>query len=357
MLKELTELSNMYGADAEFVLAGGGNTSYKTDDALFIKPSGISLATIKAEDFIKLDRSRISEVFSLPPQKNSVLREEVVKRVMAAAVAPEFSGRPSVEAPLHHAMDFTLVVHLHPAKVNGMTCGVDGAAACAELFPDALWVDRCDPGYTLAVNVRNEIAKFAETNGKEPSVIFLENHGVFVGADTKQEIIEIYSEIMSVLDKHYASKGMGETTSSSDNDGTIDAEVAFATAPLLRSLIASEGEERRTITTAPYIEVAKNALTPDHIVYAGSFALELDSTANIADEITKFAELRGQLPKVVSLKGKAVFCVGDSVKNADTTLALARDAAYVAKLTEAFGGTNYLDDAHRSFIENWEVES
>ena len=48
-IKSLVGMSNKYGADAEFVLAGGGNTSYKTDDTLYIKGSGTSLATITEE--------------------------------------------------------------------------------------------------------------------------------------------------------------------------------------------------------------------------------------------------------------------------------------------------------------------
>ncbi|MCK5843409.1 MAG: SDR family NAD(P)-dependent oxidoreductase [Victivallales bacterium] len=354
MLDELTELSNMYGSDPEFVLAGGGNTSVKTDDVLFIKPSGIQLASIKADDFIKLNRGGVDEVFSLNPPEDASEREELVKRVMAASVAPGCSGRPSVEAPLHHAMNFKLVIHLHPAKVNGMTCGRNGAAVCAELFPDALWIDRCDPGYTLAVKVRNEIAKFAEANCREPAVIFLQNHGLFVGADSKKEIIEIYSNIMSVLDARYAAEGIATTV----DEGDLDVELSLATAPLLRSLLAPEGGSGRVaVVSAPFFAVAEGALTPDHIVYAGSFALLLDSAADIAGEIAKFAETRTRLPKVVSIGGKAVFCVGETLENAKTTLALAKDASLVAKLAEAFGGVNYLDDERRSFIENWEVES
>ena len=50
-LDMLAAMSNKYGADAEYVLAGGGNTSFKCQDYLWIKGSGTSLATIKGEDF------------------------------------------------------------------------------------------------------------------------------------------------------------------------------------------------------------------------------------------------------------------------------------------------------------------
>ena len=33
-LKDIVEVSHRYGSDPEYVLAGGGNTSYKTDPVL-----------------------------------------------------------------------------------------------------------------------------------------------------------------------------------------------------------------------------------------------------------------------------------------------------------------------------------
>ena len=36
-LRELTALSRLYGGDPDFVLAGGGNTSFKTADFLYVK--------------------------------------------------------------------------------------------------------------------------------------------------------------------------------------------------------------------------------------------------------------------------------------------------------------------------------
>ena len=74
--------------------------------------------------------------------------------MMAAAVTPPGAGRPSVEAPLHELLDATYVIHLHPGKVNGMTCAKNGRETCAKLFPEALWIDYIDPGATLALEIK-----------------------------------------------------------------------------------------------------------------------------------------------------------------------------------------------------------
>ena len=64
-LEKLAELSRRYGADPDYVFLGGGNTSFKTDDELFIKPSGVALATIQPGQFLKLDRAELQKVFTV----------------------------------------------------------------------------------------------------------------------------------------------------------------------------------------------------------------------------------------------------------------------------------------------------
>ena len=38
-LQKLAEMSNRYGSNPEYVLAGGGNTSYKDENYLYVKGS------------------------------------------------------------------------------------------------------------------------------------------------------------------------------------------------------------------------------------------------------------------------------------------------------------------------------
>ena len=54
-LSTLVKMSNTYGSNPAYVLAGGGNTSVKDDTTLYVKGSGTQLATIKAEEFVKMD--------------------------------------------------------------------------------------------------------------------------------------------------------------------------------------------------------------------------------------------------------------------------------------------------------------
>ena len=137
-LETITALSVKYGSDPAYVLAGGGNTSVKDEKFLYVKPSGVALAKIRPENFVKMERALIEKIFTCEMPSDVAEREAVAKERMMAAVCPDSTGRPSVEAPLHELIPYRYVVHLHPAAVNGMTCAENGEKVCAELFPDAL---------------------------------------------------------------------------------------------------------------------------------------------------------------------------------------------------------------------------
>ncbi|MBQ7206534.1 MAG: SDR family NAD(P)-dependent oxidoreductase [Lentisphaeria bacterium] len=347
-LQKITEISRFYGANPAYILAGGGNTSFKDDKYLYVKPSGVTLAGITEEDFVKMDRSVIRDCFA-KEFASAEEREDTVKRMMAFAVV-NGGKRPSVEAPMHEILPFTFVVHLHPALVNGMTCANDGKAWCAKLFPEAIWVDYCDPGFFLAKQVFETCKAYKQAHGRDANVIFLQNHGVFVGGNSEEEIKSTYSSIMDKLAARCQEAGVALELAGTNADG--DAVMAFA--PVLRGYLAEQGKAVTVTSSAPFA-IPRGPLTPDHLVYARAFGLVSSSPEKA--EIDAFKAARGYLPRMVEIPDKAVFCAGAKKAAADTVLALARNGALVEQLANAFGGVHYLTDAQRSFIENWEVES
>ena len=87
MLETIARLSRQYGADPRFVFAGGGNTSCKDEEFLYVKPSGVALATIQGGDFVKLERAAVRRCFEIDPAKLSANeREAAIKRLLGAAV-------------------------------------------------------------------------------------------------------------------------------------------------------------------------------------------------------------------------------------------------------------------------------
>ena len=346
LLHAIVELSHEFGTP-DYVKGGGGNTSVKTADTLWVKPSGTTLAGMTETTFVAMSRSAMQKLYALEVPGDAHAREALVKDVMAAAVLPGHTGRPSVEAPLHELLGGVFVVHTHPALVNGMTCAKDGAAACARLFPDALWIPYIDPGFTLCMDVRKRVAEFAAKRGQAPSLIFLENHGVFVSGNTPGEIRATYKRVMDTLRAEYAKAGVS----------TVLALAAPAAAPAIeqdsRAIGVMWGGEGAARVCSGRFPVAEGPISPDHIVYAKSYAFdgELSPAA-----VQAFRTRHGYWPKVVTAPS-GVFGVAPAAKQAGLALELAQDGALVRQLAAAFGGIQFMTDRARTFIENWEVES
>jgi len=349
-LLQLAELSRQYGSNPDYVFLGGGNTSVKIDNCLYIKPSGVALGTIQAEQFLALDRAALRAV--VPPEGGTSLaqREAAVKDALLAAVRPFNAGRPSVEALAHHLLNYQFVVHLHPTLVNGMTCARYGKQVCGRLFPTALWLDYCDPGYTLAKVLEQALAEVQVRTGRQPQVIFLQNHGVFVGADTLAEIQKIYADMDQTLATAYQVAGVNAELTLSPAEDNVVTEFA----PVLRTLLGSADGNRVVVHCLGKHPAFAGPLTPDHIVNAKSFAYQGPATRAA---VAAFQQDNGYLPKVACLPDQTLFAAGRTLAEALGVKTTIENALKIEKLSAAFGGARYLEPAQYGFIESWEVES
>lgn len=94
-LTKITEISNKYGANPEFVLAGGGNTSYKDAKFLYVKGSGTTLANITESGFVKMNRKKLSAMFTKQYSEDAAEREaQVLEDMMDAREKDRLSETP-----------------------------------------------------------------------------------------------------------------------------------------------------------------------------------------------------------------------------------------------------------------------
>ncbi len=378
-IEDLIAISRKFGQDSRFVIAGGGNTSYKDENRLWVKASGHALATITEDGFAVLDRALLNEMGEKAYNEDTAIREEQVKNDLSVACITK-DRRPSVETSLHNCMGFAFVVHLHPTLVNGLMCSVNAESACKEIFPDALYIEYTDPGYTLFKKVYDRIKAYKAEKGKEPQVIFLQNHGIFVGGNTTAEIEGIYSEVLGKLEAKVAALPEGDTAVS---------ETVTDVVPAIRQMLSRSGRGFKTL------KVTKNALvdffidgcsvtstgsvtdcpgksgfdkiakpfTPDIIVYCKSsyIFIEAESDEEILkqaeEEIEAFVSGKGYTPKVLLIKGIGLIAVGDSSRNAQIITDVFTDAMKVAFYAQSFGGEHPMERAWIDFIDNWEVEN
>ena len=362
-IESLVEYSNRYGSDPGMVLAGGGNTSMKTDQTLYVKGSGTSLATITEAGFVIMNRRKLGEIWRKKYPKDQAEREAaVLEDMMAARSTGEEAKRPSVETLLHDLFPQKYVLHVHPSRVNALTCSAEGADGVKRLFPDAVWVDECEPGYILASKCREKLAEHKAETGSDANVVFLQNHGVFFAAKTVKGLDEIVAEVMSALDAEI--KTLPDFTPA-ETDRTAAARIA----PVLRMLYDENGQAAVTFTanrtvldfaeSAEQFAVLKEPLSPDHIVYCKAEPLYLENfePEDIAAAFRELEERRGFKPKVVFVRGIGMFTLGRTLKEAKTAAAVWTDAMSITVMAQSFGGVKHMAPAMVDFIVNWEVES
>ncbi len=348
-LDALAAMSNHYGADPELVLAGGGNTSYKTEKNLWIKGSGTSLATIRGSDFVVMEREKLANMWNAQyPAEEAAREAAVLEDMMNARVAGE-TRRPSVETLLHDLFPQSYILHVHPAIVNGITCSVEGQAAMKRLFPEAVWVEACKPGYILALECKNKMAAYQATYGRDCNLLFLQNHGIFFAADTVAGIDELAHRVMRALKEASANRP-------DLSEATVDREKAEAIRSELAALYGGEA----SFMTCPEIlgyDPATKSLSPDHIVYAKAKQLAVSPEDNLKARFEAFTAENGYKPKIIFVAGLGMFSCGASKSEADTALAVMLDAIKVVAYAKNFGGVSPMPEFLIDFIVNWEVES
>ncbi len=341
----LEKLSNKYGSDSRYVLAGGGNTSYKTDDTLYVKGSGTSLATIKAEDFVRLDRKALSAMWDKTYSEIETERESEVLADMMSARKEGETRRPSVETLLHNLFPQRFILHVHPAEVNGMTCGKRGREIAKELFPDCVWVDACKPGYILAALCRDMMTEHKQNTQRDTELLFLQNHGVFFAGNSVERIEELVKEVMDKIGE-YISKAVASKLEAYEET--------------IKNLLGVRYIELLSGSDILAFDPSYNSPTPDHIVYCKANYLTIDMSACpvcIEKKIAEFELKNGYKPRVIIVKGQGAFVTGADEKQFNTVKNIFLDQVAVYKYSAAFGGYYEMPSELVDFIVNWEVES
>jgi len=345
-LSGLIELSNKYGKDPQLVLGGGGNTSQKDEHVLYVKCSGTSLATIDESGFVPVSRKALDTTLTKNYPSDDKGREAAfLADVLAARTLSDETRRPSVEALLHNLFPKRYVVHLHPALVNGLTCGKTGELQLKELFGDsAVWIPTTRPGYVLGKLCYDALRKYKKNIGNDVQLAFLENHGVFVAADTEEEIDSLIKDSINKLQSAVTYSPSQEYIT------VIDADII---AQIKEKTGCSYIEFRSNSQILDYLKDKDSALdillpfTPDQIVYCGAYP------AYIRD-ISELSELSG---KIVLMKDVGIFAVGETENEAKLAIEVFLDAVNIAIYAKNFGGAQPLPEELINFITSWEAES
>lgn len=167
-LIKLENISKYCGMRFDLVQAGGGNTSFKYNNLLFVKASGYNLSEITKNDGYVVLYNNIK----LLKYRNK---------------------KESIETPLHLNL-FNYIIHLHPIQVNNILINKNAKEILKKIFSNILIIDYKIPGIELA----NEINKY--WTGQK--IIFLLNHGLIVTSNNYNEILPIIEDILLKCEKY-----------------------------------------------------------------------------------------------------------------------------------------------------------
>jgi len=354
----LISVSRRFGADPAWLLAGGGNTSFKNGATLWIKASGKALGTIGADGFCPMDRSKLASMWTKDYPADSNARESAVLADLMAARLPGESGRPSVETLMHDLFPQAYVVHTHPGLVNGLTCGKGGKARALELFADeAIWVPYVDPGLVLARAVKDEVAGFRDRMGRYPAVMFMQNHGLLVAADSAAEIEILSTRVFAALESALVRTPDRSPVAVPISGFSETVARLNANAPAGSCIIhRSDTDILRFAASREAFAPLSSAFSPDHIVYAGHEFLYASSPGAVDESWKRYRERNGTDPRVAIVAGTGAFAIAATSSAAETAMAFLIDACAVAVYAESFGGTLHMDKERVEFIRTWEVE-
>lgn len=373
-LKDLIRISNSVGKNKLLTQGGGGNTSVKTEDDryMYIKASGTALKDMDSHTGWR--RLRLEAVLELLNDKSLVKlsaaeRENRIVEALNRGCEDNIKtgARPSVESHLH-AMLARCVIHLHPVAVGAYVCAGNGRAEIEKLFKDEdsppMWVPYTDPGYTLAKRVAGLSVAYNGQYRRLPAIIFLENHGLLVSADSADKALKIVATVVAACSRRFKKSGFKKKLL------TGAAEVRAAKFAIRRAYLEATG---KYVSVRHFSDeliadflIRKDAkelaslppLTPDELVYANGSAVWVDR----CDYKAVLDKLRtpvssGQRPAAAFLvRGLGLFVAGG-----DKTIPVIKDiitsSLMVRRSAVNFGGVKSLNRPQRDFISRWEAES
>jgi len=257
--------SQLLGREADLVLHGGGNTSVKIDDVLYVKGSGWNLDTIEKAGFSPVDLQTLIDMAAL----DSLSDTQMVADQRAALKDPD-APNPSIEAILHAIIPFDFVDHTHADAVVTISNTPDGKRCLREIYGERmLIVDYIMPGFLLAKSVY-EITKTLDWDALDG--IILMHHGVFTFDDNAQKaytkMIDIVTTAENYLEKHAP---LALTCKAKEADpfmlDTLQKKISSLRGFDIRIKIINS-DEACTLSKHPELEriLHSGGLTPEHVI-------------------------------------------------------------------------------------------
>jgi rhamnose utilization protein RhaD (predicted bifunctional aldolase and dehydrogenase) len=191
--------SRLLGRDTSLVLHGGGNTSVKIGDILYVKGSGSDLAAVDESTFTPLRLQCAQKVLEQEPHDNVEMM-----RLLDACLVRRPAPVPSIETLLHAALPFRYVDHTHADTVLAVVNTASGGRIAADMYGEqAPLVPYHHSGVELARACRAVLSRHGtlRTIG-----LVLQFHGIVAFGDSAQASYENMIRLVAIAEAYLKSK-------------------------------------------------------------------------------------------------------------------------------------------------------
>jgi rhamnose utilization protein RhaD (predicted bifunctional aldolase and dehydrogenase) len=328
MLTSISKLSARIGKDLTLIQGGGGNTSIKIKNRMWVKASGKWLSDAEKEDiFVSVDDAAIRK--AIDASEDDPVTQYIDKNQTL---------RPSIETTLHALLPHKVVLHVHSVNAIAWTVRKDGFEQLKTKLQGLnwSWLDYQQPGLPLT----NAVAKIIENN---PDLLILANHGLVIGADNckNAEILlyEIEARLSHGLLNISPKPNIRKLTELSEN-------IPYTPAIL---------DEIHAIATNPNkLKVASRGIFyPDHVVFLGAELCIVRHEQQISSSIESYYKRYNTMPVAIYIENMGVLVLND-IKPASEVMLLA--LSYVLMRLDLSVECNYLKDDQVFQLLNWEAE-
>lgn len=360
--------SQLLGQSKELVLHGGGNTSVKIANTLYVKGSGWNLDTIEKAGFSPVDLGVLLEMAT----RESLSDTQMVAE-QRAAMADQTFPNPSIEAILHAIIPYDYVDHTHADAVVTLTNTPNGKTLVQELYgPNMLIIDYVMPGFELAKHIY-EITRNIDWDTLTGMILM--HHGVFTFDNDAERAYEKMIELVTVAEE-YLNEHV--TLACGDCEGKSDPSIAQAVgveAAKLRGCalfpLMIDSPRAQLFSILPNLEalVKRGGLTPEHVIRIKPFPAIIEG--DIASGIAKFAHeyetyfktnaSREHIcldlsPRYAVVKGVGIVVLGKDEKESHIIGDIVKHTITAILSAEQLGGWKSLSLDKMFEMEYWELE-
>ncbi|WP_345976474.1 class II aldolase/adducin family protein [Sulfurimonas sp. HSL3-7] len=360
--------SQLLGQSEDLVLHGGGNTSYKSDETLYVKGSGWNLIDIEEPGFSPVDLAVLQEMATRKELSDSQMVKE-----QRAALRKADAPNPSIEAILHAIIPFAFVDHTHADAIVTISNTPNGKEMLREIYGyNVLLIDYVMPGFILSKQIYEQTR---DIDWSALEGIILLNHGLFTFDDDAKRSYEKHIDLVTKAEAYIqANTTLPTKCEPRDLDGTFFDTLIQKVSELRGTAITAvilDSVQACALSKLPDLEeiLSKGELTPEHVIRIKPFPAVIDEDVQeglqqFVNNYRRYFEENADskhicldlAPRYAMIKGFGAVAFGKDEKEANVIADIVEHTVKAMLTAEQLGGWKSLKPSDVFDMEYWELE-